>query len=43
MVRRYPDEAGAEELRELAGRFLAIVQAQQTKENDQDEGLDQGG
>jgi hypothetical protein len=43
MVGRYPDEAGAEELRELAGRFLAIVQAQQTKENDQDEGLDQGG
>jgi hypothetical protein len=28
MVGRYPDEAGADELRKLAERFLAIIQAQ---------------
>ena len=36
MVGRYPDEAGADELRKLAERFLAIIQAPQTEENDQD-------
>jgi hypothetical protein len=41
MVERYPDEAVADELRKLAERFLAVIQAQQTKENDQDEGQDQ--
>jgi hypothetical protein len=35
MVGRYPDEAGADELRELAERFLAIIQVKQTEENDQ--------
>ena len=35
MVGRYPDEAGADELRKLAERFLAIIQAQQMEENDQ--------
>ena len=39
MVGRYPDEAG--ELRQLAERFLAIIQAQQTKENDHSKGQDQ--
>jgi hypothetical protein len=38
MVGRYPDEAGADEVRKLAERFLAIIQAQQTQENDQDKG-----
>jgi hypothetical protein len=28
MVGRYPDEAGADELRKLTERFLAIIQAQ---------------
>jgi hypothetical protein len=41
MVGRYPDEAGADELRKLAERFLAIIQAQQKEENDQDKGQDQ--
>ena len=38
MVGRYPDEAGADEVRKLAERFVAIIQAQQTQENDQDKG-----
>jgi hypothetical protein len=41
MVAQYPDEAGADELRKLAERFLAIIQAQQTKEDDQDSEQDQ--
>jgi hypothetical protein len=38
MVGRYPDEAGGDEVRKLAERFVAIIQAQQTQENDQDKG-----
>ena len=43
MVGRYPDEAGADELRKLAERFLAIIQARQTEENDQGQRQDQKG
>ena len=43
MVGRYPDEAGDDELRRWAERFLAILQAQQVKKNDHGEGQDQEG